>query len=100
MFTGDRPYKCLYCKETFRTSGHRDSHQKRHSGEKDKARRATLESVMTEIGNNDGLDFSVRDAINMQDETFLMPEITDMGNFKFQVGIVVWYCGCVSLNDP
>lgn len=74
---GDRPYQCMYCKETFRTSGHRESHQKRHLGEKDKVKTHSLpESEVTTIENNDCLDLSLSEEINLVDTNFMLPDIS------------------------
>ena len=85
LVVGDRPYKCLHCKESFRTSGHRDSHQKRHVGEKDKARMAAIEAAMAELGNQENLELSLSEAMNLHDGNFLISEITDIEDFRFQV---------------
>lgn len=74
---GDRPYQCMYCKETFRTSGHRESHQKRHLGEKDKVKMNSLpESGVTTIENNDCLDLSLSEEINLVDTNFMLSDIS------------------------
>lgn len=85
-FIGERPYKCLYCKETFRTSGHRDSHQKRHLGSKDKAAKwkSSADSALIEIEDNE-LDANLEPAGGEQDADYIIPHITDAEDFKFQV---------------
>lgn len=87
--SGERPYKCLFCKETFRTSGHRDSHQKRHLGDKDKTKsKFSNEATLIEIEDN-GLDMNLEPTINIQDSEYIISD--DIGvqeSFKFQVCVL------------
>jgi hypothetical protein len=56
-------------------------------GEKDKARMVAIEAAMAELGNQDNLELSLGETINLQDGNFLISEITDIEDFKFQVNI-------------
>lgn len=82
---GDRPYQCAYCKESFRTSGHRDHHQKKHESEKEKLITEPITQVLIETENVNDEQLTLDDANPLSDEEFLLPDVTVPENFKFQV---------------